>query len=62
MHLTLNFLNSILISNIEIIPNMLKEKKKKEKKKEKKNEKVTIIERERMIWISNFMSSYSVAS
>jgi hypothetical protein len=36
--------------------------KKKEKKKEKKNEKVTIIERERMIWISNFMSSYSVAS
>jgi len=37
-------------------------KKKKQKKKEKKNEKVTIIERERMIWISNFMSSYSVAS
>jgi hypothetical protein len=40
MHLTLNFLNSILIRNIEIRANMLKYKKKKKKKKRKKMRKL----------------------
>jgi hypothetical protein len=40
MHLTLNFLNSILISIIEIRANMLKDKKKKKKKKRKKMRKL----------------------